>query len=721
MKNVSTKFINAVADHVPIYAYAKFVLADGTQLTLTSQNDFFIDGNSFTESGDSGFPLGSAVCKTINISIDNHDDRYSQYDFYKAKITLYSEIDFEDGSTERIQEGIFTVIDSVTPGDIIEFTAYDDMYKADVSFTSKLIYPTTCMLLLQEICSTCDLSLGSASFKNSNFEIKTAPTSNTARELIGYIAQIAGGNAVISPTKTLLIKSYDLSNYNSLEIISGGKTNDSLNDIISGGKFTDDTTDSVNSGSYTDGAKYHLLHSFSEDPEIGTDDITITGIVAEARNNSETVRYLYGTEDYALKIDNPLIEGNEDAAVTLIGESIVGFTIRPFSGSFAPNPLIEFMDIVVVVDRKYNTYQSIVSGHTFNYMGTSDVENTTKSPERNKASYSNSATTLYQKAKDIADQNRSDWEKAVEELTDDLNNASGLYSTQEVQPDGSTIYYFHDKPTLEESMVVMKITSQALGISTDGGQTYPTGITVDGQAVISILQTIGVNADWIRAGTLTLGGNGNERGTLSILDGSNSQIGVWDKDGIQVLQGTFKSTSGGYTTAINSGKMHLISSDTEIGSIGANFFTDTDKKGIIYDLESTGSYIAWAAQDSPNSQYWVKLIYAREGFKGYSADTVNLGANFNLNGYTVSNGRIDNVTLGNITNLGVNGDFNVWNGNDAQVYRNVDMHWWQLKQCALTSTVRPYDGQSTYNTYTGTINVGGTNLRFVNGMLVGVG
>ena len=60
----------------------------------------------------------------------------------------------------------------------------------------------------------------------------------------------------------------------------------------------------------------------------------------------------------------------------------------------------------------------------------------------------------------------------------------------------------HDKPTLEESQVVIKITAQAIGISTDGGETYPTGITVDGEAIIKILQTVGVNADWINTGAI---------------------------------------------------------------------------------------------------------------------------------------------------------------------------------------------------------------------------
>lgn len=717
MKNASTRFINAISNNAPIYAYAKFVLADGEELTLTSHDDFFVDGNSFTESGGSGFPFGSAVCKTININIDNHDDRYSTYDFYKAKITLYTEIEFDDGITERIQEGVFTVIDSVTPGDLIEFTAYDDMYKSDISFTSNLIYPTTCMLLLQEICSTCDISLGSASFKNSNFEIKKAPSGSTARDLIGYIAQISGGNAVISPTKTLMIKSYNLSDYNSAGIILGGKITDNLNNIISGGELSDNIEDSINSDNYTIGANCHVLDSFSTDPEIGTDDITITGIVAEKSENNETVKYLYGTEDYALKISNPLIEGNEGQAVALIGISIVGYTVRSFSGSFAPNPLIEFMDTAIIVDRKGNSYQSVIGEHTFNYLGASDVGNSIKSPERNRASYSNNATALYQKAQDLANQNRSEWEKAVERLTDTMNNASGLYSTQEAQSDGSTIYYFHDKPTLQESMVIIKMTAQALGISTDGGKTYPTGITVDGEAVIKILQTIGVNADWIRAGTLTLGGEGNERGTLSVLDGNNMQIGSWDKDGINISQGKFKNVSGSSYLEIGSSKLFLGHEGKNIGAIGLNSWGN-EEWGMVFDLDPDGAYIGWASKSSHDDDfYFLKLYYSKP------EESIKVGAELNLNGHTVSNGMLDGLLSLNATFMD---NFTIVNGSNVNIYSNVDMHDYNLFNVKLSDVelsnvkISNITQIGDYSTFSGAVNFEDKSLHFQNGLLTHV-
>lgn len=83
-----------------------------------------------------------------------------------------------------------------------------------------------------------------------------------------------------------------------------------------------------------------------------------------------------------------------------------------------------------------------------------------------------------------------------------VQNASGLYSTAQVQPDGSTIYYLHDKKTMGQSQLVMKLTAEAIGFSTDGGRSYPYGFTVTGEMVMQIISAAGLDAGWIRTGEL---------------------------------------------------------------------------------------------------------------------------------------------------------------------------------------------------------------------------
>lgn len=478
-KNVSNNFKNIIKSGGPFYAYATVKLVDGTTFTIDSEIDFFATGNSYSEDAGDGFPLGSALSKQISIHLDNHDERFSGYDFYGAEIVLYTETDIPGGTTERILEGTFTVIDSIAPGDVLDITAYDDMYKLDSDFTSNLVYPATLQQLWNELCDYFDVSNGSPQFKNNDFIVQTKPDGATGREMAGYIAQIAVGNAVADANGRLCIKSYDFSRFDESETATPGEIE----------------TDSG----------IHILSEFMSDPIIGTDDVVITGITTSVTNDEgETSTVIYGDDEYAIFIDNPLITGKEQTAIALIGDELIGLSVRPFSGDFVPNPTVEVMDLVYIVDKKDKVYKSFVTSHGFTYLGFSNVTNNLESPQRNRSTYSNNVSKIYQHVSQQLNNQKTQWETAVEDLQDELKNASGLYPTEEKQPDGSTIYYFHDKPTLEESQVVFKITSQAIAISTDGGETYPTGITVDGEAIISILNTIGINADWINTGALTI-------------------------------------------------------------------------------------------------------------------------------------------------------------------------------------------------------------------------
>ena len=504
MKNVSNEFKNIIKSGGPFFSYATVVLADGTSLTLDSYDDFSDDGNSYSESGGDGFPLGVALSKQITINLENTDGRFSEYDFYGAIFTAYTEADLPDVTTERIPEGIFTVIDSVAPGDVLEITAYDNMYKLDSPFSSKLNYPATLQQMWNELCSYYDLTNGSPSFANNDFTVTSAPTDITGRELAGYIAQMAIGNAIVDKNGRLCIKSYDFTLFDDMKIISGGVFGDNVSDSIAGGVFGDGLSSSVSGGTFESLSGYHLLSDFINDPDISTDDVKITGIQTTVRNeeDDEDTVLIYGTDEYALSISNPLITGKEQTAISMIGDALIGVTVRPFSGSFSPDPTIEFMDLVYVVDKKDNIYASFVTDNNFEYLGNSDISNGLEPPERNRSTYSGNATEVYRRVQQQINNQKNDFETAVDNLENQLQNASGLYETDETQPDGSTIYYFHNKPTLGESDTIIKITSQALGISTDGGESYPVGITVDGEAIVSILQTVGINADWITTGAI---------------------------------------------------------------------------------------------------------------------------------------------------------------------------------------------------------------------------
>lgn len=501
MKNVSNEFKNIIKSGGPFYAYASITLKNGKKLTLDSDNDFFISGNGYTEDGGDGFPLGSALSKSVTLVIDNIDERFSKYDFYYAQISLFTEVDIEsrsydawrdvkggeildvNGNTimltksriERLNEGTFTALEPTAVGDTIEIVSYDAMYKADVDFTSKLSYPTTAGQLLREACSECGIMLGSPKFKNDDFVIEQAPEKVTCREVIGYIAMLAVGNAVIQ-NGTLVIKSYDFSAISKI----------------------------TNRDDLVEDAGYSILMDYQSDPDISTDPVVITGIATTKKVENESTILIRGTDDYALEITNPLIEGHEDDAINLIGDVLIGVKLRGFSGEFFPDPTIEFMDLACVVDRKDKVYPTFITSNEFNYLGSSSFSCGIKDPERQKSTYYSEATKVYEKANKEIKQNKTDFEAAVENLNKTLENASGMYSTESPQPDGSMITYIHDKPTVEESKNVIKVTSEAIGISNDGGKTYPYGLFLTGDLITRILYAIGINADYINSGSLTV-------------------------------------------------------------------------------------------------------------------------------------------------------------------------------------------------------------------------
>ena len=203
-------------------------------------------------------------------------------------------------------------------------------------------------------------------------------------------------------------------------------------------------------------------------------------------------------------IENPLISGKEAQALQLIGNVIVGLEFYTFSGDHISNPLAEFMDPCFVQDMKGNLFFSVLSNITYTYLGSTSISCDTDSPETVKSQKATSGSKVYQNLKKQQQVIKKEFEKQMDALEKQVSNAPGTYISSEVQPDGSSIYYLHDKPTLAESKSVFKITADTITASTDGGKTWNGGFTVDGVMIAKIMTTIGINFDWGVGGTLII-------------------------------------------------------------------------------------------------------------------------------------------------------------------------------------------------------------------------
>ena len=473
MKNVSTEFREKVENGSACYAYANVVLRNGTKLTLDPSKDFRIDGNSITTNGGSSFPLGVALSRTIELNLDNYDGRFDSIDFYGAEITLFTGMTLDDGSVEKIKEGIFSVVEPTTPGSTITLVAADYMAKTSDSYVANTTFPATVFNIYRDVCIQCNLVAGSAKFTNGDFVVDAISENVTCRDMLGYIAMIAGGNAICDSNGAVIIKSYD----------------------FSGLKKSDGTYD------YT---KAQNFSGFQKNPSISTDMIRITGVKAENDDGDEKQSYIVGSEDYCFLIENPLISGKEAQALQLIGNVIVGLEFYTFSGDHISNPLAEFMDPCFVQDMKGNLFFSVLSNITYTYLGSTSISCDTDSPETVKSQKATSGSKVYQNLKKQQQVIKKEFEKQMDALEKQVSNAPGTYISSEVQPDGSSIYYLHDKPTLAESKSVFKITSDTITASTDGGKTWNGGFTVDGVMIAKIMTTIGINFDWGVGGTLII-------------------------------------------------------------------------------------------------------------------------------------------------------------------------------------------------------------------------
>ena len=504
MINVSNEFKTLMSERQDFKEYAEVTLANGTVLELT-EDDFSIDNNSLVDSaGENSIPLGVALSRNVQLEIMNDDDHLSDYDFFGAKIRLF--LTFELSSTiEKIEYGTFTVTQPETYGSVVTIVGYDDMYKADKTYSTTLTFPATAKSVLIDSCDTCGILIGNSNFLHNDFQIPTMPSSEyTHRQIIGFIAMIACGNARIDRTGHLQIITYDF-DYST-----------NIHDIESYDSLTSDTNNVQVTGVQM------------------TKTVTKTTTDEDGNENEEDVEELvkYGSDGYVLEIENPLVAGHEETLVSWIYERFKDVTFRGFTMDYISYPIAEFGDKIKITDWRGKSFYSVLTDVNFVFFGYTTLKNSAESPMRNQSNYTSSEQKALIQGKELVEREKTNRENAIKKLNETLKSGSGLYSTEEKQQDGSSIYYLHDKRSLAESRNVIKLTSDAIGFSTDGGKNYPYGFTITGEMITRLLYAEGINADYINTGALTVKDkSGNiiffadiETGTVKI-SGDNVTIG----------------------------------------------------------------------------------------------------------------------------------------------------------------------------------------------------
>lgn len=604
MLSTSNEYKNAITESRIFHATADILLADLTNLTVydteIAENGIKLE-DSVSQRG--SFTVGSAIIGQLTLTLNNLDGRFDKYDFTGAIIRLSIGLELDE-RIEMLNKGIYFVDDMKSIGSTIILTALDNMSRFDTPFKDVPIeFPTTTLNILQSVCNYCGIPLATVDFMNNDLEIDERPADRalTCREIVSYIAQISGSFARINVNGALELKWYDVSAFEQEDVLDGGIFNNRIRyesidggnfqfdetshfeggtfdseipygsgDIVDGGDYTykrpgreDDIDTSYNTGDDADGGnftfseienydggtflqteRYHHFHVLGA-ATISTDDVVITGV--RVLNTTEDAEpNFFGVDGYVISIENnPLIQNYPvgQLIANTVGAKIVGMRFRPMELSILSDPSVEAGDVALVTDRKGNTYQTLVSNLTFSIGNYEDITCDAETPSRNSATRYSEATKTIIEARNAVKQELSSYDLAVEQLNDLLTHGFGLYKSKEEQPDGSVIYYMHNKPTIGESSIIWKQTAEAFGYSTDGGQTWK-GIDAEGNVLANVLTTIGVIADWIKIG-------GSVDGVLDVKDANDNVMVRLSKNGITLANGATMMGGSGVLSVLS--------------------------------------------------------------------------------------------------------------------------------------------------------------------------
>ena len=604
-------------------------LTDDTVLHLTEE-DVWGDSLSIetASSGTSSFDIGTAVIGQCKFALNNFDERFNQYDFFNASAVVWVGLDGDlDNNDNQIyyRMGFFTVDEPSYAGALIQLVLLDNMWKFDVPLSNvTLTYPITALNAILAICTYCGVQLDQTSqFHGYDFSIAQAPEQDmNCREFIQYVAMIGCNFCVITPEGKLKLRWYDTASIPSESDIDGGSfdtntTPYSDGDSADGGTFSDYTSgDSVDGGTFTDNATVdYFTRNFNS--TFGTDVIEITGVKFVINDTA----YSIGTAGYVLELSNPLVNAdNVNTVLNLIWDVLENFTLRTFNITTASDLAAEIGDCCAIKDYKGNFIYSWITNNIFKFTSHIVQCNAINPTRTLTKQYSKTVQAAVEVARQQTDQIISNYDLAVQYMNNLAVNAMGAYEEYEDLTTGGRIYYMSNRPitkvdnvcSFEAGSTVYKKSGDGFFVSRDGGTTWVNGYDIStGELVVNVLDAIGINFDWARGGTLTLGGYGNGNGELSIQNASNVEKVHGDNTGVKV---------GGSTGS----KIHL-TTDGEIA-----YYYDNVYQG----------YMRMSADTHGSST--IDTLSVRE-FDGINLNTSNDEAKLNLysdngDGYAVLSG-----------------------------------------------------------------------------------
>lgn len=497
-------------------------LADNTVLPLTEE-DIWMDSFKINtaSSGQSSFDIGSAIIGECQFQLNNVNGAYDDYDFFNATAVVW--VGLKGDKTNDVQNyyrmGFYTVDEPTYTDNLVCLTLLDNMWKFDVPASDvNITYDanTKAIDIVHDICTYCGVTLATQTFHGYNFAITEAPEGDmNCRELLQYVAMIGCNFCMMDDQGNLHIKWYNTS------------------------------------ATGTNVAQFPRNFSSIS----GTDEITITGVKFVV---NDTVHRI-GTTGYVLELENPLVnESNVNGVLNLIWDVLEGFKLRTFNINTLSDLSVEIGDKCSYTDGKGNTYTSYITSNAFGFADHVVECNAITQSRSLTVRYSKEVQAMVEEARKQAREVVSDYDLAVQMMNDLAVNAMGGYQEYEDLVTGGRIYYLSNRPitkdaqtgqcSFEPNSTVFKVSGDGFFVSINGGTTWTNGYNPQtGQLVVNVLNAIGLSAEWVKTGTLDVGGNGTSA-VIRVKDSSNNIICTIDNRGIIMSQGALESDDYTYTS-----------------------------------------------------------------------------------------------------------------------------------------------------------------------------
>lgn len=476
---------------------------------ILTESDLVIGGCHILRSNDSNvLPLGYVYCAQLVLQIMRTDE-LDNTDFLNATAVVKCTYVYEE--TEfNFELGTYTLTQPEIQGAIIELVGYDKISDTDAEVIDIVqLLPIRAVDLFALCCARCGIVFDPAytyqgfpsaptNWDGCSVEINYIPEGATYRQLMSAVLLLFGANAFISPFDNhLYVIPYKL------DVVCNGGSFDSATPYASGDDLNGGTFNPWTAGDTPSIIDPNIVNL--DDPlglpQYAMQDITVNGV----RSGDG---YSYGA-GYLLNVDVSVYQTDKQDIINMIGAAVAGVTFRPFDLSYTSYPFADLMQGATFLDTANVSHYAKITHIDFTFKGATIFKCTAESPAQQSSS-SNSLTARVDKARQIAAEALSTVESGlravnieVSRFNNLISNSFGVFSTSVTGQSGDVTYYLHNKPDMEDSDTIWRMTAGGFAVSTDYGETWTVGIDAQGRALVNVLSTIGLYADWIVTGKLS--------------------------------------------------------------------------------------------------------------------------------------------------------------------------------------------------------------------------